>query len=71
MVPFVDGTHVEEGSSDGDEEHLVQNEASERPHVVQALEDDSERKRSYVDAPTLTGGLLSEIRDHPIRHDRI
>ena len=51
MVPLVDGTHVEGENSGADEEHVIQDEASERLEalaVVQALEDDIERKRSCV-----------------------
>ena len=37
FVPLVDGTHIEEESSDADE-HVIQDEDSEPPQVVKALD---------------------------------
>ena len=51
IVALVDGAHDEAESVDADDEHVVQDEASELPPVVQALEDDSELKRSYMMCP--------------------
>ena len=48
-VPIVDGTHIEDERSYVDDVHVIQDEDSEPPQVVHALEDDSERKRSCLD----------------------
>ena len=48
IVPPVDGTHIEEDNSD-DHEHVIQDEDSEPPDVLQALVDKSELKRSCLE----------------------
>ena len=47
IVPLVGSAQVEEESSDADDEHVVQDEASAPPQANSGSE--SERKRSYLD----------------------
>ena len=49
IVALVDGTHIEEEHSNADDARVIQDADSEPLQEAQALEDDSERKRSYLD----------------------